>query len=175
LNLSRGDQTGMWMINYPFPYETPAISQQFSVLVRLLLESLNTKPKAPKLSEYLAARDTLKQTLSPDDYKYFSFQLWKEGIARYTEYRVAQWAAQKYQPTREFRTLKDFTPFSTAADQQHDLVVNELSTLKLESFKRVAFYPIGAAEGLLLDRSNPKWRSRYFAEKFDNSLYFTRK
>ena len=35
--------------------------------------------------------------------------------------------------------------------------------------------PIGAAEGLLLDRSNPKWRSRYFAEKFDNSSYFTRK
>jgi len=53
--------------------------------------------------------------------------------------------------------------------------VHELSTLKLENYKRVAFYPIGAAEGLLLDRSNPKWRSRYFAEKFDNSSYFTRK
>ena len=175
LNLSRGDQTGMWMINYPFPYETPAISQQFSVLVRLLLESLNTKPKAPKLSEYLAARDTLKQTLSPDDYKYFSFQLWKEGIARYTEYRVAHWAAAKYQPTSEFRTLKDFTTFSAAAKQQHDLIVHELSSLKLENYKRVAFYPIGAAEGLLLDRSNPKWRSRYFAQKFDNSSYFVRK
>ena len=32
-----------------------------------------------------------------------------------------------------------------------------------------------AVEGLLLDRSNPKWRSRYFAEKFDNSSYFKRK
>jgi|ERR1044072_2234022 hypothetical protein len=178
LNLSRGDQTGMWMINYPFPYETPEVSQQVSTLVRLLFDAMNAKPKAlftSKLGEYLAARDALKKMLSPDDYKYFSFQLWKEGIARYTEYRVAQWAAQKYQPTREFRTLKDFTPFSAAADQQHDLIVHELSTLKLENFKRVAFYPIGAAEGLLLDRSNPKWRNRYFAEKFDNSLYFTRK
>jgi len=174
LNLSHGDQTGMWMINYPFPYETPAVSQQFSVLVRLLLEGIKTK-SAVKLSEYLAARDTLKQMLSPDDYKYFSFQLWKEGIARYTEYRVAQWAAAKYQPTREFRNLKDFTTFSAVADREHALIVHELSTLKLENYKRVAFYPIGAAEGLLLDRSNPRWRSRYFAEKFDNSSYFTRK
>ena len=178
LNLSRGDQTGMWMINYPFPYETAEVSQQFSVLVRLLLEAMNAKPKTlftSKLAEYLAARDTLKQMLSPDDYKYFSFQLWKEGIARYTEYRVAHWAAAKYQPTREFQTLKDFTAFSAAANQQHDLIVHELSTLKLENYKRVAFYPIGAAEGLLLDRSIPNWRSRYFSEKFDNSSYFKRK
>ena len=142
--------------------------------MRLLLEAINTK-SAEKLSDYLKARDTLKQMLSPDDYRYFSFQLWKEGIARYTEYQVAQWAAAKYQPTREFQTLKDFTTFSAAADQQRDLIVHELSTLKLKNYKRVAFYPIGAAEGLLLDQSNPKWRSRYFAEKFDNSSYFSRK
>lgn len=178
LNLSRGDQTGMWMLNYPFPYETPAVSQQVSVLVRLLLEAMNAKSKTlftSKLSEYLATRDTLKQMLTPDDYKYFSFQLWKEGIARYTEYRIAHWAAAKYRPTPEFRALKDFTTFSAAADQQHDLLVHELSTLKLENYKRVAFYSIGAAEGLLLDQANPTWRSRYFVEKFDNSLYFIRK
>ncbi len=177
LNLSRGDQTGMWMINYPFPYETPEVSQQFSVLVRLLVEAMNAKPQTlfnAKLSEYLAARDKLKQMLSADDYKYFSFQLWKEGIARYTEYRVAQWAATKYRPTREFQSLKDFTTFSAAADQVHKGIVHELSTLKLDDYRRVAFYPIGAAEGLLLDRSNPKWRSGYFAQKFDNSIYFTR-
>ena len=174
LNLSRGDQTGMWMLNYPFPYETPEVSRQFSVLVRLLLEAMQTKSN-DKLSAYLAARDTLKKMLTADDYRYFSFQLWKEGIARYTEYRVAQWAAANYRPTREFRNLKDFTTFSAAADQVHNGIVHELSTLKLEDYKRVAFYPIGAAEGLLLDRANPNWRIRYFAEKFDNSLYFTRK
>jgi hypothetical protein len=178
LNLSRGDQTGMWMINYPFPYEAPEVSQQFSVLVRLLVEAMNAKSKAlfaEKLSDYLAARNTLKQMLSADDYKYFSFQLWKEGIARYTEYRVAGWAARKYRPTREFQTLKDFTTFSATADQVHKGIVHELSTLKLEDYKRVAFYPIGAAEGLLLDRSKPKWRSRYFGEKFANEIYFERK
>lgn len=174
LNLARGDQTGMWMLNYPFPYETPEVIQQFSILVKLMLEAMETKSN-DKLSAYLTARDTLKKMLTPDDYKYLSFQLWKEGIARYTEYRVAHWAAAKYQPTREFRNLKDFTTFRAAADQVHNGIVHELSTLKLEDYKRVAFYPIGAGEGLLLDRSNPQWRSRYFAEKFDNGAYFTRK
>ncbi|HEY0726226.1 MAG TPA: hypothetical protein VGD41_20060, partial [Pyrinomonadaceae bacterium] len=47
LNLSRGDQTGMWMINYPFPYDSPPISSQFAILVRLLVEAIETKPKPP--------------------------------------------------------------------------------------------------------------------------------
>ena len=178
LNLSRGDQTGMWMINYPFPYETPLIGRMFSDLVRSLLEAMNAKPKAvfaEKMSYYLAARHTLKRFLSADDYKYFSFQLWKEGIARYTEYRVAQWAATKYRPTREFQKLEDFTTFGAARDKVYDGIVHELSTLKLEEYKRVAFYPSGAGEGLLLDRSKPDWRNWYFAEKFDNWTYFMRK
>ena len=94
-------------------------------------------------------------------------------MARYTEYRVAQWAAaSKYEPSREFRDLKDFTTFAAAADQVREGIVRELSTLKLPDYKRVAFYPLGAGEGLLLDRADPKWRTRYFAEKFDNEVYF---
>ncbi|HEY0726225.1 MAG TPA: hypothetical protein VGD41_20055 [Pyrinomonadaceae bacterium] len=112
--------------------------------------------------------------LSADDYKYLSFQLWKEGIARYTEDRVAHWAATKYHPTSEFQKLPDLISFSAAADQIRAGTMRELSTLRLEDYKRVAFYPIGATEGLLLDRSNPEWRNQYFAEKFDNWIYFKR-
>ena len=174
LNLSHGDKTGMWMLNYPFPYEKPEVSQHFAILVRLLLDAMQSTSKT-KLSDYLAARDALRKMLSPDDYKYFAFQTWKEGVARYTEYRVAKWAATRYQPTPEFRSLKDFTTFPAAADQVYDGIVNELSTLKLGDYKRVAFYPIGAGEGLLLDRSKPHWRNWYFAEKFDNWTYFMHK
>src|SRR5262249_16001458 len=158
--------------------ETPEVSRQFSVLVRSLLEAMKTNSYArfaEKTADYLEARYILKKLLSPDDYKYFTFQLWKEGIATYTKYHVERWAATKYQPTREFRSLKDFTTFKATADQVHTGIVHELSTLKLKDYKRVAFYPIGAGEGLLLDRANPKWRSRYFKEKFDNWTYFERK
>lgn len=175
LNLSGGDQTGMWMLNYPFPYATPEVSQQCSVLARRLIEAMEAKTPvqfSANLASYLAARDTLKKMLSADDYKYFSFQLWKEGISRYTEDRVAHWAASKYQPSSEFRNLKDFMTFTAAADQVRQGIVHELSTLKLENYKRVAFYPLGAGEGLLLDRANPTWRNRYFTEKFVNEKFF---
>ena len=48
----------------------------------------------------------------------------------------------------------------------------ELATLNLLTYKRVAFYPFGAGEGLLLDRAQPKWRAQYFVKKFDNEIYF---
>ena len=176
LNLSRGDQTGMWMLNHPFPYTSPQVAQQVSLMCRLLIEALNTKDRHlfnEKLTAYLKARTELKKLVTADDYKYLSFQLWKEGIARYTEDRVAHWAATKYQPSREFRALPDYTTFSAAAAQVRAGIMHELSTLKLEEYQRVAFYPLGAAEGLLLDRANPKWHRRYFAEKFDNEKYFS--
>lgn len=175
LNLSRGDQTGMWMLNYPFPYATPEVGQQVTVLARALVEAMDAKTPAlfsSKLTAYLDARDALKKMLTADDYRYMSFQLWKEGMARYTEYRVAQWAATKYKPSREFQDLPDFITFAAAAEQVRAGIVEELSTMKLPEYKRVVFYPLGAGEGLLLDRANPKWRSRYFAEKFDNEVYF---
>ena len=175
LNLSRGDQTGMWMLNYPFPYTTPEISRQYSTLARLLVEAIEAKTSvlfSSKLASYLEARHALRNMLAPDDYKYLSFQLWKEGIARYTEYRVANWSASNYQPTRQFRKLKDFTSLAHVADQLRKGIVQELSTLKLEDAQRVVFYAFGAGEGLLLDRSNPQWHSRYFTEKFDTENYF---
>ena len=178
LNLSGGDQTGMWMLNYPFPYAKPEVSEQFTVLSRALVEAMEAKTQAlfsSKLAAYLDAREALKKMLSSDDYRYMSFQLWKEGMARYTEDRVAHWAASKYEPSREFRELKDFITFAAAAEQVRKGIVHELSTLKLPEYKRVVFYPLGAGEGLLLDRADPKWRSRYFAEKFDNEVYFRSK
>jgi hypothetical protein len=51
-------------------------------------------------------------------------------------------------------------------------VLSELNTLRLESYGRVAFYPLGAGEGLLLDRVNKRWRDRYFADKFYLEKYF---
>ena len=33
-------------------------------------------------------------------------------------------------------------------------------------WKRVVFYPLGAAEALLLDAARPGWKARYFTEPF---------
>ena len=175
LDLSRGDRSGMWMLNYPFPYSWPEMKEHFSLLSKLLADALRAKKGADfdaKLSAYRKQRDELEKTLSPDDYRYFSFQMWQEGIARYTEYRIAKLAAGRYRPSLEFRTLTDYRPFADVAEQLNSGTLAELTTGQLEVYKREIFYALGAGEGLLLDRLNSRWRKRYLVEKFYLDKYF---
>ncbi|MEP7036959.1 MAG: hypothetical protein ABI891_01335, partial [Acidobacteriota bacterium] len=177
LNLANGDQTGMWQLNYPFPYKDAQTNERFSNLSKLLVETLQTKKKSEfsaKLKEYIKARQEFQKLLSEADYKYFSFQIWQEGIARYTEWRIADLTTRKYKPNKAFRALKDYVPFKEVAEEiLNKQIMASLPTLELEKSERLVFYPFGAAEGLLLDRANPKWQSRYLTEKFYVDKYFT--
>ena len=105
--------------------------------------------------------------LAPDDYKYISFQFWKEGIARYAEYQVAQLAATQYRASKEFRALKDYRSFADVARTTYDEIFHQLATQKLGESKREVVYSFGAAEGLLLDKIRPAWKRKYLEEKFD--------
>jgi hypothetical protein len=174
LNLARGDETGMWMLNYAFPYDKKEVQEQFSALSKLLVEAVNAtgRERAAKLAAYLQARRQFRQTLNPDDYKYLSFQFWQEGIARYTEYRVAKLAAARYKPSKEFRALKDYTPFAQVAGETREGIVKELLAAHLGESKRLVVYPFGAAEGLLLNSVSQSWQSRYFIDKFDLDKYY---
>jgi choline dehydrogenase-like flavoprotein len=174
LNLSRGDQTGMWMLNYAFPYEREAVQAQFALMSKLLAEAIREQSRkgaktqsAAKVRAYLDARQEFQAMLAPDDYKYISFQFWKEGIARYMEYRVAQLAATRYQPGKEFRALKDYRSFAEVARKTYEGIFHQLATQKLGESKREVVYSYGAAEGLLLDKISPEWKRKYLVEKFD--------
>ena len=179
LGLARGDETGMWMLNFPFPYEKAEVKEQFSAMGRALAGALKArrgKDFAKKLSAYLAERRRFQRMLAPDDFKYFSFQLWKEGVARYTEYRIASEAAAHYRPSKEFAALTDSTPFAFADDAERVLtkILADLQNSPLDKAQRVAFYSFGAAEAMLLDRANPSWKRRYFTEKFFPDKFFAR-
>jgi len=169
LNLMRGDQTGMWMLNYAFPYERSEVQHEFAAMSNLLKAALKSpsRQRAKRVRRYLEARQKFQQLVSADDYKYLAFQLWKEGIARYTEYRLAQLAASRYRPTREFRALPDYRSFAEVARSTYDGIFRQLQTQKLGESKREVVYSFGAAEGLLLDQIKPGWRRKYFVEKFD--------
>ena len=108
------------------------------------------------------------------NYKYFSFQLWQEGFTRYTEYRLAQLAASSYKPTAAFRALKDYTPFSEAATKMLAGIKAEVLKPALSEHQREVVYGFGASEALLLERANPQWHRRYFAEKFQTGNYFNK-
>jgi hypothetical protein len=175
LGLSGDDDTGQWMLNYPFPYDAMAVQRHFDVLTRRLKAALQApegKTFQMKLNAYLQAREQMRRVLSPEAYRYFSFQVWQEGVARYIEYQTAQWAARKYEPTDEFRSLSHYKPFSVAARDLQKRIMRRLSSTSLGEDKRVAFYPFGAGEALLLDRVTSTWQQLYWKEKFYVERYY---
>jgi hypothetical protein len=174
LGLSHGDNTGMWMLNYSFPYEKPEVVQSFASLRELLLKALNETDKEKFASlgkQYIRERKKFCARFSSDDHKYLSFQLWQEGIAHYTEIKAAEAAAQ-YQPTAEFAALSDFEPFTTCAAKARTETLNELRGADLAKAKRTVVYSFGAAEGLLLDRLDPKWKEVYFKHLLSTDSFF---
>lgn len=174
LGLDKGDATGMWMLNYAFPYDKPEVAAAFSQLRDLLLRAVNETdaPKFEKLAkQYVAERKKFFAQLSEDDGKYFNFQLWQEGIARYTEVKSAE-AAAHYHPTAEFAKLSDFEKFGNYAATPRENTLRELKEADLAKGKRLVVYPFGAAEGFLLDRINPKWKSEYFQRMLSMDSYF---
>ena len=164
LALSKGDKTGMWMLNYPFPYEVPEVAESFAHLRDSLLAALSEVDQqkfAPLLKQYLKERKDFMAQFLPGDRKYFSFQLWQEGVARYTQIKSAE-AASDYQPSPAFAALPDYTPFGTYALTARARTLDELKHIDLAQSKRESFYSFGAAEALLLDRINPAWKDQYF-------------
>lgn len=168
LDLSGGDTTGMWQINFPFPYKRADVAGRFGELTSKLLAAYEARPsdRESGLDEYLATRREFASMLSAADYRYASFQLWQEGIARYTQYRMAELAARSLKPSRRFRSLPDHTSFDTEAKRILKMTTDEMRSLDLATWERVVFYPFGGIEGLLLDKVNPGWRDRYFSDKF---------
>jgi len=174
LGLSHGDNTGMWMLNYPFPYEKQDLAQGFARLRDLLLGALSESDGGnfAKLAEqYIGERKKFFGQLAPDDRKYLSFQVWQEGIARYTEIKAAE-AAAKFQPSAEYAALPDFESFGAYASRARSKTLEELRQTDLAKSKRMVVYSFGAAEGFLLDRVNLKWKDEYFKHSFSTDALF---
>jgi len=160
--------------NYPFPFDNPELGKSFTYLSYVLLAALN-EPALRKFKalarQYIMGRKEFFAQLSPDDRKYLSFQLWKEGIARYVQIKSAE-AAANYQPTPEYATLLDYETFESYAREARSDTLGELKRADLAIWKRVVIYSLGASEGLLLDRVHPEWKQRYFSRLFTLDPYF---
>ncbi|HEY4053437.1 MAG TPA: hypothetical protein VGL74_06835 [Terriglobales bacterium] len=174
LNLSGGDTTGMWMLNYPFPYGAPGVVAGFAGMRDLLLQALSEsdQQKFAKLAaEYSNSRKLFFAQLSPSDHKYLAFQLWQEGIARYTQVKVAEEAVD-HKTTVQYAALPDFESFGDYAEKARRETLDELRTAEISKQKREIVYAWGAAEGFLLDRLDPGWKDKYFSHPFSLDYFF---
>ena len=168
LGLTGGDKTGSWMLDYPFPYDSASVQASVQSFARTLARTLNTPgDRSTAAREALAARDAVRAVLSPEDGRYLDFQLWQEGVARYVELAVARAAAEAGEPAESFRRLPDYEPYAAAVERIQKALAAELENLSLGEYRRVSFYPLGAALALVLNRGRPDWKSEYFARPFE--------
>ncbi|HLP37036.1 hypothetical protein [Lacibacter sp.] len=177
LDLSGADETGMWQLNYAFPYDNVKTIQQFNKYTSALHKAVsNVERRSFKndFRNYLRERTRFRKSLTPADYRYFSFQIWQEGIARYTEYKFIH-ELDNYIPTGEITQLKDFINFKDLKTRFYHAALNSITQSKLEIEKRICFYDIGFAEGILLDKLNPDWQKKYLTDRFYIENYFDRK
>jgi hypothetical protein len=165
LGLARGDQSGMWMLNFAFPYDSTRVQTLFATFTNQLDSALAATSASARAMHWVAARTartTLRNALSPDDDRYLAFQIWQEGVSRYTELQVARFAATRYSPSAAFTRLPDYAPYAAVADSLDSHIRAGLRGDALARGHRVAFYAAGAAFALMLDHTMPGWRRQYF-------------
>lgn len=173
LGLSGGDQTGSWMLNYPFPYDDPAVQQRFDAFAHALADALAARDSG----EFPSALRTVKsswrafrEALSPRDYAYFEFQVWQEGVARYIELRVAEELAKR--PEAGCLAHFDAEDVKALAGTMRDRINGNLHHPALNEIRRVAFYSVGAAIAQILDATSPDWKTEFLQHPFNVDQYF---
>lgn len=177
LNLAHGSKTAMWMLNYAFPYREARVDAQYTAMASALadaLEAMQTPQFSDRMKRYVQARDAFRQILSADDYKYFAFQCWQEGVARYTEIRVAQYAAAAHTGDPAFLSDAQAAALEQDSARTYASVVKRLRDVPLATDKRIDFYAVGAGEALLLDQTAPGWQKKYLDPRMDLAAFFVR-
>ncbi len=165
LGLAGGDDQGQWMLDYPFPYDSPEVGERYDALSSEVARRLAVAPGAD-LSGVWSLLGRLRQSIAEKDYRYLSFQLWQEGVSRYVELAVAECAAVRFEPSAPFKALADFESYSSFAARLEKSIVEGLRDPALAEEKRIAFYDLGAGIARLLDRAGSDWKRRYLERKF---------
>ena len=150
LGLRGDDQTGMWMLNYAFPYDRKDVAAAFaraSLALAAALEARDGPAFAGSLEAYMQARKRLAATVSAQDWRYFEFQLWQEGVARWSEIEAA--------------ALSPDPAVRAAAAARRASTLQQLKSPDLAARGRIAVYPFGAGEAMLLEACDPVWRKLY--------------
>jgi hypothetical protein len=150
LGLAHGDETGMWMLNFPFPYDREAAGAAYATASFALADALARRgsPGFPAaFDRYAAARRRFAKSVSAEEWRYLDFQLWQEGTARWTEIQLG-----KIYPDARVRE---------AAQGLENATLDELRKPDLKRQGRELAYPFGSAEAMLMSACGTAWRDAY--------------
>jgi len=141
---------GMWMLNFPFPYQDEAVGAAYAAASNALADALDARGRdgfAAALDAYRAARARFADAAGARNWRYLEFQLWQEGVARWVEVTLG-----KAYPDPAVRAAATaFENRSLAALRSPDLARQ----------RRELVYPYGAGEAMLIEACWPGWRAAY--------------
>jgi hypothetical protein len=157
------DQTGRalgasdisWILGHDFPYADPAVGDAFRELHTRALTFLAAQSDADiarAVAAYVVARAAAEAAVGPGDWPYYEFQVGQEGVARWSELRLAQMAGRE-----------DAEIAAVAAEQWAGLAVSlrAINDQGLAIWRRSSFYVLGAVEAEMLHRTSPGWQDAY--------------
>jgi hypothetical protein len=150
LGLSGEDHSGIWMLNYPFPYRDAKTVAAFDAASHALGAAVDARGKPglkAKFAAYLVARQELAQTVGEKNWRYAEFELWKEGVARWTEIALGK----RYPDPAVRASAVELERKSRAWLDKPDIA----------GAGREFVYPYGTAEAMLLEACWPGWRREY--------------
>lgn len=137
--------------------------------VSLLVQALDAESEAETIalvSHFLARRDERRanQALSIELIDFERLIEWEEGLAKYLELAIWQQAfsSPDYQPLPEMVNDPDFKGFTSYKQRWSQEILTMRNQASREGDTR--FYYTGMAQGFLLDRLMPDWKSRILTE-----------
>lgn len=151
-----GDEPDVrWMLDYAFPYadaQVRAIFAEMTGSALRFLEASSDPQKLAAIADYLAARERAEKNVGTKDWSYFEFQTGQEGVARWSEIRLAA-AAGSHDP--ELAAVAEDTRLGLATS------LRAIDRDGLNMWTRSAFYVLGAVEAEMLEQTGPAWRREY--------------
>jgi hypothetical protein len=158
-----------WQLTFPFPFANLDVMRLIHLQGYTLWLTATSKDDEVQynLGTALEAAQVYRTFLDrigqPKDYSYSEFQEWNEGVAAYTQYRLAEAATQNYVPTLDFRTLPGFQGYAALWKQTYQNWPYLVKHAGRAARDRNAFYHLGMGKALALDKAYPAWKNQYFA------------
>lgn len=144
------DDGGMWVLNYPFPYDQPAAGEGYARASQALADALDQRGKSgfgKAFRRFLAARQGFANTVPDSDWRYLEFESWQEGGARWAEFTFGM-------------AYPDQDVHASAQALERDTLA-QLRRPDLAKQRRELVYAFGAGQILLLEACDRHWRQRY--------------
>lgn len=155
-----------WMTHFPFPYHDKKANKAVDEMKSLLLNFKNYSEQ--KWSEaYTKSLKNLKEAVGQENYKYFRFQVWQEGVSRYIEYKTLK-TLENHKFSKSFQNLSSFEEPKKLFSWKKKAFKVELQK-ELKTAKRSLIYSIGLYEILAKEHFKKSWEKDYFSTplKFD--------